>query len=514
MYLRRTVAIISTGSPHVIQKKRTDTGEFYYQETPIPAFKTTYKHDTIRCVHQKEHVADSGSEGEEPPAKRGPGRPKKTTRELIHNRKGHYGVSVVGILNKLELTMRWAIRKCIPYNMRFPWRAGEHDFNTFTYFKAQRQAEAMLAEGIRPNVKYVAKLMWHVRHIWASVPDDHLPCDRGCGRECCKHYWFLRDHLVYMLQQPGLKTGVGLILRSEIPGAGKSKIFYWMWLCILGREFGEIMTKAKAVTSNFNARSERAKLTVGDDIASIKNGLGEEMLGLITQEEKRIEGKGKDAYYVPDFQEVVLLTNQTDPPVPIRIWDRRWFIIAVSCVFAHKKEGGIVPIFDEDGNVVESRPPKEYWDDFCTNYLTDEGGVHFLLWALTEPEIFYDRQNIPETEWSRDVKSDNVPQCIAFGEHLRGMMTQGVVQENPDKTVVWNAYQDWIKGYPKEELDTNTWKQARTAQAFGKMMKSLWGKTVEGGSHRTEDKSTSVATYKLTAAQLAAFVAAKKCFIV
>ena len=229
----------------------------------------------------------------------------------------------------------------------------------------------MYCDGIRPNMKYIAKLFWHIRHVWASVPFDHH-CTTGCSEEYCKHYEFLRSHLLHILQHPELKTGVGVILRSDIPGAGKSKIFYWLWKSVFGYEYGQIMTKACALTSNFNAHSERAKLTVGDDIKSIKGGLGEEMLGLITQEEQRLEKKSVDAKYVADYQEVFLLTNQDDPPVPIRVWDRRWFIISVSCMFAHKREGGIVPEFNEEGAVIGKKymTPTEYWKDFCNNYET------------------------------------------------------------------------------------------------------------------------------------------------
>jgi len=62
--------------------------------------------------------------------------------------------------------------------------------------------------------------------------------------------------------------------------------------------------------------------------------------------------------------------------VPIRVWDRRWFIISVSCMFAHKREGGIVPEFNEDGVIIDTKrmTPTEYWKDFCNNYLHDEAG--------------------------------------------------------------------------------------------------------------------------------------------
>ena len=347
MYIRKTLAFVTTGNAVIVQKKRNDKGEFFYQETPIQKFKSQYRNDLIRC--QSFSSAEVECEEDEGNPKRG--RPVKQLSGLL----------LMQLLAKDEMRMRWSTQKWVPYTIKFPWRVQQHDFNTFTYFKAQHRAEQMYCDGIRPNMKYIAKLFWHIRHVWASVPLDHK-CETGCSEECCKHYEFLRSHLLFILQHPGTKTGVGVILRSDIPGAGKSKIFYWLWKSVFGYEYGQIMTKACALTSNFNARSERAKLTVGDDIKSIKGGLGEEMLGLITQEEQRLEKKSVDAKYVADYQEVFLLTNQDDPPVPIRVWDRRWFIISVSCMFAHKREGGIVPEFNEEGVIIGMKrmTPTEY----------------------------------------------------------------------------------------------------------------------------------------------------------
>ena len=483
MYLYKTLACTNQRDALVLQRRRNDEDEVSIQSCTLAQFQTRYRKDRVYFspVEPDSEDTDSEEEGGEKKPKKG----KKTCY-----------FDLIAIFLQQVQKMRWSSRKSIPYNVRFPWVAGEYEFNSFCYYKAQKPAERMYMSGVVPCMRFVAKILWHIRHVWASVPLDHYATckdDRSCQQESCVHFRFLRDHFVYMIQHPSTKTGVGIILRSEIPGAGKSKIFYWFWLSLLGKMYGEILTKAHALTTNFNARSEGCKMSCGDDIGSIRGNLATEILGRITQEEVRVEQKGSDAYYSPDHQEVFLLTNAEDPPVPVKSHDRRWFIIGISCAFAHKQNGGLVSVLDDDGEETEKvrMTPAEYWSDFIDNYLTDESAVHFFLWCLLQPEVQYDRQHIPETEWSKDVKADYMPQYVAFAEHL--LNEHEVVNEKGDrhwegldkplKLTVYCKHQEWMKQFKKEDLETYGYKPRTTANAFGKMMASLWGKKTDGPNY-------------------------------
>jgi len=128
---------------------------------------------------------------------------------------------------------------------------------------------------------------------------------------------------------------------------------------------------------------------------------------------------------------------------------------------------------------------------------------------LIQPEVQYNRQAIPETTWSRDVKNDNVPQYIAFGEHIHELMLDGSVLPKPSKPAVYQYYKDWVKQFSKETMDTNTWKTASTSNSFGKMMTKLWG-VAEGKPVTIEGKK--VAHYAFDTAQLADWISAAKNF--
>lgn len=134
--------------------------------------------------------------------------------------------------------------------------------------------------------------------------------------------WVLQ-WLAYPLVHPGTKLYTGVLMYSELQGAGKSLIGETMGR-IYGKNFQLI--QAKQLHSSFNEWARNVQFVLGDEVTGSDRQLDEDTLkNIITQERVTINEKYQATFSLPARTNFWLTTNRGNA-ISLSPQDRRWFV--------------------------------------------------------------------------------------------------------------------------------------------------------------------------------------------
>lgn len=141
-------------------------------------------------------------------------------------------------------------------------------------------------------------------------------------------YSYVIRWCAHLLQRPGEKPGVALVMRSD-EGTGKGS-FMSILSRIIGRAHTKKLTQTDHLTGRFNSFLEVALLVCADEAFWAGSKAAEGPLKAnITETELEIERKGLDPFTIDNFSRFIFATNN-DWAVPASINARRWCVTDVS----------------------------------------------------------------------------------------------------------------------------------------------------------------------------------------
>ncbi|GAQ93374.1 hypothetical protein KFL_014790010, partial [Klebsormidium nitens] len=212
-------------------------------------------------------------------------------------------------------------------------------FNLFNGLIFEPLKSKLTEEGMRECEAKIPKLLWHIRYILAN----------GCELA----YKYMICWLAHVIQKPHKKTGVALVMRSK-QGSGKSALFDFFGIMIVGVELYLYCQDLENVIGSFNAVAANKLLTVFDEVNSWGGAykLNNRLKSMITQSQGVLNRKGVDAIQVDDFQNIVFTTNEYWP-IKKETDDRRYFAMESSDKMIRNK-AYFAALFKELNDVAET----------------------------------------------------------------------------------------------------------------------------------------------------------------
>lgn len=144
-----------------------------------------------------------------------------------------------------------------------------------------------------------------------------------------EHADYFERWCAHLMQRPGEKTSIGVILVSVLNGVGKSLLGE-----ILRGMVGDVHGKAcqlERLKSNFNAILERCLLLQVDEANGLQDGLESKLNDLITSDTVTIERKGFDAVTVSNYMRIYMTSNSMRP-IRMNRENRRWLVVNAGVV--------------------------------------------------------------------------------------------------------------------------------------------------------------------------------------
>ena len=203
------------------------------------------------------------------------------------------------------------------------------------------------------------KFIEHLRYIIASENEEI--------------YEYILDWMTQVVQEPTEKIGTSIVLRSDTQGTGKGT-----FINIFGELFGKhflTINSPRHLLGHFNTHLIDNLILFADEAfwAGDKSSEGA-LKTLITEEDRLIEPKGKDAFQVKNFTRLMIASNKSWV-VPTELEDRRFLIVDVS-----------------DKRKNDTQYFKMLRDQM------NEGGYEALLWFLMNRKIKTNLRTLPNTE--------------------------------------------------------------------------------------------------------------------
>jgi Family of unknown function (DUF5906)/RepB DNA-primase from phage plasmid len=195
-------------------------------------------------------------------------------------------------------------------------------------------------------------------NLWrgfAVAPDAEKSCEKFLAHvqdNICagnvEHYRWVIGFLAHMVQRPGEKPGVALVMRG-MEGAGKG--FFAKVIGRLCPHHYVVVSQAAQLTGRFNSHHQQCLLMFVDEgfWAGDKQGEGT-LKHLVTDEHTLIEPKGLDAFMARNVTRLIIASNE-DWVVPAGAQARRWCVLDVGDAHACDREyfGAIARELDEGG---------------------------------------------------------------------------------------------------------------------------------------------------------------------
>ncbi|MGJ8545440.1 MAG: DUF5906 domain-containing protein [Sulfitobacter sp.] len=274
---------------------------------------------------------------------------------------------------------------------------------------------------VQPDLKgSCEKIVAHVRDVIAA------------GNEA--HFRYVIGWLADLVQNPGRKPGVALVLRGG-KGVGKDTLAEIMGR-IIGRKHVAHIIRADDLTGRFNAPFATALLVhVEEAFWSGDVSKKGTLQALITARTQPIERKGVDRIEVESFLRVLMTTND-EWAVPASEDERRYAAFDVSDVH-QRKAGWFGPLYDE---------------------IEGGGPAAFLAYLLSVDLAGFDVRDVPQTEALRDQK-------IAS---LRGVELWWFEVLEKGDAAEFEAFGDWSDPITvKKEAVRASYKAALRERRFG-----------------------------------------------
>ena len=282
---------------------------------------------------------------------------------------------------------------------------------------------------------------------WAVEPDVNASCalilDHVHQVLCNgnrEHSEYVLGWLAHMVQRPGEKPGVALVLRGA-KGAGKDTLGEYASRFI-GRHHAPTVAEPDHISGKFNGRLENALLLHVQEGSWAGDHRAEGVLKyLVTSDRVEIERKGIDSINLPSVLRMFISAN-ADWVVPASADERRWAVFEVS----NKRRG----------------------DEAYFNALRaemDGTGPAALLHYLQNYDLTgFNVRKAPETEGLRDQKLASLRNVNLWWFEMlnRGMLSQyddgdgwAASVQYVGRDVLRSQYLDWMKGrrYDGEALE-------------------------------------------------------------
>lgn len=168
---------------------------------------------------------------------------------------------------------------------------------------------------VRADIHASCKLLLnHLRHVVCDGDQDA--------------YRYLLGWMAHLVQYPGEKPGVGLILKG-LKGTGKSVVSDYL-AAMIGMRHSPVVAETNQLTGKFNAHMADALLFRVEEGYWAGDRKAEGVLkNLVTSETLAIEKKGVDVGMVRSVMRVVITSN-SDWIVPASFDERRWAVFSVN----------------------------------------------------------------------------------------------------------------------------------------------------------------------------------------
>ncbi len=138
-----------------------------------------------------------------------------------------------------------------------------------------------------------------------------------------KQYEIFMSWLVHIIKYPNIKTGVIIILYSDVHGVGKNSI-----IDLLEKIFSLYVGKLEKIedlTRNFNYHLCNKLIIYGDEISANARKIADQLKNAATRKEQNMEKKGKDIIKLIDYSNYIFTTNN-ECTVKIEEHDRRYLL--------------------------------------------------------------------------------------------------------------------------------------------------------------------------------------------
>lgn len=139
-----------------------------------------------------------------------------------------------------------------------------------------------------------------------------------------KEFDIFMSWLVHIIRYPNQKTGVIVILYSEVHGVGKNSI-----IDLIEKIFGIYVGKLEKIedlTRNFNYHLCNKLIIYGDEITANARKIADQLKNAATRKQQNMEKKGKDIIKLIDYSNYIFTTNN-ECTVKIEEHDRRYLLI-------------------------------------------------------------------------------------------------------------------------------------------------------------------------------------------
>lgn len=192
-----------------------------------------------------------------------------------------------------------------------PLTAADNEFNLWRGYSATR----------KPS-QAVIPFLEHVRHVVCS--DDP------------EWYEYFMDLMALTIQQPGVPTGVAVVMRG-LKGAGKGVVLDWLGALVA--QHYRHLTKSEQVVGRFNKAIAGKVIVFLDEAfwAGDKREIGA-LKSLITEQFLEVEPKNIDSFPVRNVAHVFIATNNRWS-VPAELDERRFFALKVADTL---RQGGVL----------------------------------------------------------------------------------------------------------------------------------------------------------------------------
>jgi len=210
----------------------------------------------------------------------------------------------------------------------------DRKFNLFTGFKVMPTASSLCD----PDVALILK---HLREVIANDNDAY--------------YEYMMCWFAHLFQKPTKKVG-SMLVWSGPQGCGKNIIVDWIGNMIYGSMYMQLAS-LESLTQKFNAFQGNKMFAVLNEIQSYGGSFkdADKLKSLITEQDRKIEPKGKEAYMVKCYGNYIMLTNN-DWTVRVESDDRRY-----ACSTASGKYVKDSKYFDALGAVLTPETASKSW---------------------------------------------------------------------------------------------------------------------------------------------------------
>ena len=195
-----------------------------------------------------------------------------------------------------------------------------------------------------------------------------------------EHFKYIISWLSHIVCKPERKTGIALFLHSNEKGTGKSSLGEFLKSHVFGHHISNVISGLSKLTQKHNTVIQRKILTVVEELPSVSGEFHSQfdtMKHIITDNNVTIEPKGVDPYEIPNYVNLLMLSNNM-MSLKLENGDRRYACFQVS------------PCKKTDF---------DYWLNLHENVLNEEGGKHFYHYLKNIPdEDKVSLYNIPNTD--------------------------------------------------------------------------------------------------------------------